>query len=242
MKNASDFRTLAREALRGKWGVAVLAGFLATLLGSSIGAGPEIKLNYTNNQFSVSFGNYEHLMPSVGVLAGTGFVLLVFALAVGIAMFILAQVVQTGYRKFNLNLVDGAEGEINQLFSYFPQWKNLACAGLLQWLYIFLWTLLLIIPGIIASYSYAMTSYILAEHPTLTASQAIEHSKLLMAGNRWRLFCLDISFIGWGILATLTLGIGYLWLVPYQEAARAAFYREISATERFTCGADPELF
>lgn len=63
-----------------------------------------------------------------------------------------------------------------------------------------------------------------------------------MAGNRWRLFCLDISFIGWSILATLSLGIGYLWLVPYQEAARAAFYREISAAERFTRGADPEIF
>ena len=99
---------------------------------------------------------------------------------------------------------------------------------LLQAVYIFLWTLLLIIPGIMASYSYAMTGYILAEHPELTAGEAIAQSKAMMAGNRWRLFCLQFSFIGWDILCALTLGIGNLALRPYEMAAIAAFYREIS--------------
>lgn len=87
--------------------------------------------------------------------------------------------------------------------------------------------LLLIIPGIMASYSYAMTGYILAEHPELTASEAIAQSKDMMAGNRWRLFCLQFSFIGWDILCALTLGIGNLALRPYRHAAEAAFYREL---------------
>lgn len=91
----------------------------------------------------------------------------------------------------------------------------------------YLWTLLLIIPGIMASYSYAMTGYILAEHPELTASEAIAQSKDMMAGNRWRLFCLQFSFIGWDILCALTLGIGNLALRPYRHAAEAAFYREL---------------
>ena len=88
-------------------------------------------------------------------------------------------------------------------------------------------TLLLIIPGIMASYSYAMTGYILAEHPELTAGEAIAQSKAMMAGNRWRLFCLQFSFIGWDILCALTLGIGNLALRPYRHAAEAAFYREL---------------
>ena len=92
--------------------------------------------------------------------------------------------------------------------------------------------MLFIIPGIIASYSYAMTDYILAETPELTAKEAIERSKDMMEGNRWRLFCLEISFIGWGILSLLTLGIGSLWLTPYMEASMAAFYREVSGTEK----------
>ena len=98
-------------------------------------------------------------------------------------------------------------------------------------MYTFLWSLLFIIPGIIATYSYAMTGYILAEHPELTASEAIERSKEMMSGNRFRLFCLQLSFIGWAILCAFTFGIGYLWLGPYREAATAAFYREISGTE-----------
>ena len=74
------------------------------------------------------------------------------------------------------------------------------------------------------------TDYILAEHPELTASEAIEQSKELMSGNRWRLFCLQFSFIGWRILSALTFGIGNLWLRPYEQAATAAFYREITGT------------
>ena len=81
-----------------------------------------------------------------------------------------------------------------------------------------------------ASYSYAMTEFILAEHPELTAGEAIAQSKVMMAGNRWRLFCLHFSFIGWDILCTLTMGIGHLWLRPYRQAADAVFYREITGS------------
>ena len=97
-------------------------------------------------------------------------------------------------------------------------------------MYVLLWSLLFIIPGIIATYSYAMTEFILAEHPELTASEAIARSKEMMSGNRWCLFCLHFSFIGWDILSSLTLGIGNLWLHPYKQAANAVFYREISGT------------
>lgn len=77
-----------------------------------------------------------------------------------------------------------------------------------------------------------MTGYILAEHPELTASEAIASSKEMMSGNRFRLFCLHLSFIGWAILCAFTFGIGNLWLSPYRQAAAAAFYREISGTEQ----------
>ena len=77
-----------------------------------------------------------------------------------------------------------------------------------------------------------MTEYILAENPELSASEAISRSKQMMDGNKWRLFCLQFSFIGWSILCAFTLGIGNLWLTPYKQAARAAFYREVSGTEK----------
>ena len=99
------------------------------------------------------------------------------------------------------------------------------------------WTLLFIIPGLIAAYRYQLTGYILAENPEMGANDAITRSKELMKGNKWRLFCLDFSFIGWDILSAFTLGIGDLWLTPYRSAAAAAFYRELVPLEK---GEEPE--
>ena len=139
--------------------------------------------------------------------------------------------IEIGYARFNLELVDRAEAKIESLFTYFYNWKTTAVTRLLKSVYILLWSLLFIIPGIIARYSYAMTGYILAEHPEITAIEAIARSKEMMEGNRFRLFCLEFSFIGWNILCAFTFGIGNLWLTPYRQAATAAFYREISGTE-----------
>ncbi len=139
--------------------------------------------------------------------------------------------VSLGYAKFNLELAYRTEAKMESLFTYFYNWKTTATARFLQSIYILLWSFLFIIPGIIASYSYAMTSYILADHLELTASEAITRSKEMMDGNRFRLFCLQFSFIGWSILCAFTAGIGNLWLRPYRQVATAAFYREISGTE-----------
>jgi uncharacterized membrane protein len=84
-----------------------------------------------------------------------------------------------------------------------------------------------VIPGIIKTYSYSMAAYILQEHPEMTPNDAITKSRELMDGNKWRLFCLHFSFIGWSFLCVFTCGIGYLWLFPYEQTAVAAFYREI---------------
>ncbi len=82
------------------------------------------------------------------------------------------------------------------------------------------------IPGIIKGYAYAMTPFIMAENPQMTAREAIKRSQELMDGHKWELFCLGFSFIGWNLLTVLTLGIGTFFLNPYMNAAYAAFYRE----------------
>ena len=159
---------------------------------------------------------------------------MIFAIVTGLVLFVLGSVIEVGYSKFNLDLVDRRkEAKIETMFGYFSFWKTTAVSRLLQSVYILLWSLLFIIPGIMAAYSYSMTGYIPAENPNMTADEAIARSKQMMDGNRWRLFCLQISFIGWSILSSLlTFGIGDLWLTPYRQAASAAFYREVSGTER----------
>ena len=87
--------------------------------------------------------------------------------------------------------------------------------------------LLLIVPGIIAAYSYSMTFYILAEDKSISALDAIRKSKEIMKGNKWKLLCLSFRFFGWMLLAILTLGIGFIWLIPYMSVSFATFYDDI---------------
>lgn len=248
MKLASDFRASARKALNGKWGLAVVTGIVASILGASSRSGssfvPEFGTGTSSEGITVENFDFEAFLqnPSLEAIfpgadatfwAIMGTVLAVafgIGLVFGIAFFILGSIVSPGYAKFNLNLIDGENAEINDLFKYFSNWKSVILANLLRSVYIFLWSLLFIIPGIIATYAYAMVPYILSENPELTAREACERSKQLMDGNKARLFCLTFSFIGWSILCAFTCGIGNIVLTPYIEASVADFYREISDT------------
>jgi len=236
---AADFRASARRALSGKWFLAVVAGLIAVLLGGASFDGPELKVNYSSEAgVHASLGFLDLPDSMVSWLVGAAVLFFIAAIVMGLLYFTIGSVVNLGYARFNLNLIDGGSPELADLFAYFSWFKTAFCARFLVSLYTFLWTLLLIVPGIIAAYSYAMVSYILAENPELTASEAIQRSKDLMCGNRWRLFCLQFSFIGWNILCAFTLGIGNLWLTPYTQAATAAFYRDLIARPAAPYGLD----
>ena len=238
MKVAADFRLIARNALRGKWGLAVVACLIATMLGGTGANGLEVNFHNDAHHGNVSLDyagttiisthGFNHELGAL-FFGGAVYVFLLILL-MGALYFILSSVVSIGYARFHLEIVDKAEPSIGTLFTYFSHWKTMALARLLQIVYITLWSLLLVIPGIMAAYSYSLTKYILAEQPELTATEAIQRSKNLMYGNRLRLFYLQISFIGWTILSALTLGIGNLFLTPYMETATAAFYREITGS------------
>ena len=242
MKIAEDFRRIARNALTNKWLIAVAVGLVASILGGIGSNGPEFKVNIDGSNISMNFnlagqtiystGTNGGLNSEVGafIVGSLGFIMIA-ALFMAVIYFVLGSIVGVGYAKYNLNLVDKKNAAFETLFEYFSHWKTTTIARLLRALYVFLWSLLFIIPGIVAGFSYAMTDYILAEDPELTADEAISQSKSLMMGNKWRFFCLQFSFIGWDILATLAFGIGHLWLTPYKQAAYAAFYREVSGTE-----------
>lgn len=118
------------------------------------------------------------------------------------------------------------EASSGNLFDGFKDYNRIFFTLVLQGIYTFLWTLLLIVPGIIKYYSYAMTPYILKDNPDKSYNAAIEESMRIMDGKKMDLFLLQLSFIGWAILACLTLGIGFFFLIPYMETAQAHFYED----------------
>ena len=124
---------------------------------------------------------------------------------------------------------EGKPIDIGKLFDGFKDFGRVWVTLILVAIYTIMWTCLLIIPGIVKSYSYALTPFILKDEPVLKYNAAIEKSMRMMDGYKMKLFLLDLSFIGWMILSVLTLGIGLLFLQPYMNTARAAFYEDLKA-------------
>lgn len=251
MNCAADFRKFARDALRGNWRVAVLTGFVASLIGANIAT--EGGRNFDNNNSTNNIPEnlqvsefYEALYPILLTVFVTMAIWAVVTLVIGGAG-------KLGYAKFNLNVINRKPFSLSDLFSQFHRLGTGFCMNLLMSLYTILWSLLFVIPGIVKSYSYSMTPYILAEHPEMTVNEAITQSRQIMHGNKWRLFCLQFSFIGWEllcivpplvllplfsmegysrivfiILLSTTLFVWNLFLTPYKETAQAAFYRDVT--------------
>lgn len=134
-----------------------------------------------------------------------------------------------GTSSFYLKLSRGEEVTYKELFSKTDMFLVTLLALILMGIFETLWALLLIVPGIIAAISYSQTQFILVDNPELDAYDAIKKSKEMMNGHKMDYFVLVLSFAGWGLLSLLTLGIGYLWLIPYMEVTFANFYDSIKA-------------
>lgn len=149
-----------------------------------------------------------------------------------IASLIISGPLTVGLYRFFLELIRGKEMELGMLFDGFSIFTTSLKAYLLMILYIILWSLLLIVPGIIAAISYSMTLFILADQNNIGASEAILKSKKMMLGNRMRFFLLGCRFIGWFILGILTAGIGFIWIGPYFLTSVSIFYEELKKNEQ----------
>ena len=132
-----------------------------------------------------------------------------------------------GYKFMGLDIIRSVEPRIETMVEVFNRYVPYLTAILLTAIFIFLWMLLLIIPGIIKAYAYSMTFYIMRDNPDMPALDAIHTSEKMMYGHKWEFFLLQLSFIGWYLLAILTAGIGFLWLAPYYGTTQAAFYERI---------------
>ncbi|HOR41367.1 MAG TPA: DUF975 family protein [Paludibacteraceae bacterium] len=134
-----------------------------------------------------------------------------------------------GFYEFFLKLSRGEEVSTSILWTGFSFFDKSVLTYLLMFVYVLLWSLLLIVPGIIASISYGMAFFILAEDKNLTPAEVLRRSKQMMYGYKWKYFCLGLRFIGWILLCIVTFGIGFLFLMPYMQTAYAKFYDDIKS-------------
>lgn len=146
-----------------------------------------------------------------------------------IAMSLLLFIVTVGYTKFMLNFINDKEYSLDQLWSYFGDWKNLATVWIHETIMIFLYFLLLIVPGIIKTISYSLVPYILVDDPNMSSGDVLDLSTKMMNGHKMDYFKLELSFIGWHLLAVLTLGILEIWIAPYQATAMTKFLSEVKS-------------
>ena len=164
-----------------------------------------------------------------------GIIMIVLAIVVLVAMAIgfvfdafIINPIELGCRRFFRRNLDEPAGLSNLMFAFDSNYKNIVKTMFFRDLYITLWTMLFIIPGIVKSYEYKMIPYILSENPAMSKEEAFAESKRLMTGNKWKAFVLDLSFILWDCLSLLTCGIaGIFYVEPYKHSTDAALYEAI---------------
>jgi uncharacterized membrane protein len=202
---AANFRALARQGLQGRWGDAFMKGLLYVLV---LSLPMNIIVELTGlTQLSQQYASYiagqityAELAGQVSTMSGpVGLAYLYELLVAGALTFGITQIYLLYRRR--------QEAPTDVLFSGFSHYGRAFVLFLLMAIFTFLWTLLFVIPGIIAMYRYRLAFYILVENPDVGPLEAINISKELMRGNKWKLFCLHISFIGWAILAGIAVGL-----------------------------------
>ena len=154
------------------------------------------------------------MVPVVGSIAAAVIVTPAFALSIV---------------RVYLNLAKGTTPEVKDAFSGFDDFWSAFKVTLLVGVYTFLWSLLFVIPGIVKSFSYSMSLYILAENKGKSANECIKESMQMTDGHKMELFILGLSFIGWGLLVSLTFGIAAIWVLPYMQATYVNAYNSFKS-------------
>ena len=241
MKTNQDYKNAALAALNP--GVPPVSPFVRRLKERGIPVITEIELAYqavkpqhwititgTNGKTTTTMKFDPTTMSTDEIFATMRTLLGVMGISFLLYIFLLYPLTLGFMNTHRKLLVEGDNNLSSNMFSIaFDGYGRKVWGMFLMALFTMLWTLLFIIPGIVKAFAYAMTPYILEEHPELSANEAIDRSVAMMKGHKFDLFYLILSFIGWGLLCIPTLMIGTLWLTPYIYTSMAAFYEDVKA-------------
>ncbi len=203
MRTFKETKDAALDALKGKWGNYCCITLIYFIITGII-------------------SNIPYLFGKTNIIGIVCCVLICLALLPPLA-YSLTVIFLKAYR--------GIDSKIADLFNGYKDFVRIFLTMFLKGIYILLWSLLLVIPGIVKAISYTMTELVLNDNPELKYDKAISRSSQLMRGHKMDYFLFALSFIGWVILCMMTFGIGYFWLIPYFHTAKAGFYNDLLAEE-----------
>lgn len=230
----AELKIRAKAAVKMYYWKMVLVAFILSMIGggaSSVGS----RSASDNSAGSGASSMFEGINMQVAMIAVI-IVLVVVVIALALSVFVF-NVLEVGCRGFFSRSMT-EDPELGLIADGFTQnYWNCVKTQFLKSLFIGLWSLLFVIPGVIKAYEYRMVPYLLAEHPEMSSGEIFARSKEMMQGNKWDTFVLDISFVGWVLLSGITLGILYIfWVGPYIAATDAALYHRISGKDTYGNG------
>lgn len=232
MWKRKELKAQAKAALkRSYWKIVLVTTLFLALLGrmGNMSASNLSLLHFGSTENGIVWDWALKFIPSE--LLAALLVIAGIAVLAGVAInILLVNPVEVGYACFRIRALreKASAGDLGRGFD--AGYKRNACTLFLVVLYKFLWSLLLVVPGIIKHYEYAMIPYLLADHPEMDHKEVFAASKAMMRGSKWRAFVLDLSFILWSLLGALTLGIvSVLYVQPYHQLTNAALYEALKA-------------
>ena len=234
MWTRQEVKAQGKTAFRAQYWRTVLVALLLTILTTAMSFSTS-QSSGDNAQSAQDLENAfnglstEQQAAVVGVLSGAAIVIMIVSLLLRIFVFNPLEVGCYGFLKEN---VKRGDADLGVLKTGFQAYGHTFVTLLLRDIFLILWTILFIIPGIIKAYSYRMVPFILRDHPELSATEVIKASQEMMKGQKWNTFVLDLSFIGWLLLSAVTIGIvGVFWTNPYMQSTNAALYLKLNGEE-----------
>ena len=237
MWDIADIKKRGRTAFKANYWPCVIVGFiLALVVGGGVTSGrravPQseqtMEIESATDELTTTYDSLTETEQSIFTTAIVGSLSIVSIVGILLKVF-LVNPLQVGCHYFFRKNAENPTASVDLVGQGFGAYGRTFLTMFLNDLFIALWTLLFIIPGIMCFYSYALVPYLLKDEPNLTAMQVLRRSKDLMRGNRGRMFLMDLSFIGWYLLTALTLGIaGAFWTFPYVESTHATLYLELT--------------
>ena len=225
MWTRKELKDQAKAGLKRNYWKSVIIGFLVSLITAGTAASTSHSAGSDTLTEVFTTMSAGEILLALGVLF-SAVVLTLFVSALFRAM--VYNPVKVGVANFFLDGVKDTAEWKSLAVGFAPKWFANVWALFLRDLFVVLWSLLLVVPGVIKSYEYRLVEYVMAENPGMAAMEAIAKSKALMQGNKWNAFVLDLSFLGWNILNACTFGIlGIFYVQPYQMLTNAALYEKL---------------